>query len=463
MPQASGIRPINRTTLYFFGALGGILFGYDLGIISGILLFIRKSWHLSSNQVGIVTASLSVGAMIGAFAAGGLCNMIGRRRTIQVGALVVILGTVGAILAHSQGSLTAARTVIGLGIGLSSATVPTYLSELAPTRLRGALGSLNQIFIVSGIFIAAIVAYELGHSKDWRGMLAGALVPAVILIIGLTFLPETPRWLLKTGREEEARQVLVATHAAEDVDAELESIREVIRSDQKKGGFRDLFSPWVRPILLVAVILAVGQQFSGVNAINAYFPTMLVSLGFSTNTSLLSSTVLGLSKLLFTAWVVFVVDRWGRKPLLLIGNVIMVVTLTLAGIVILEVHSKGALGGETLVLLVLYLVGYELGWGAVVWVMMSEIFPLKMRAPGMGVATVVLWAATGIVTYEFPIISDKSHLGLGHTMWLFAGINVALFVLVKWLVPETKGRSLEQIEMDLRGGGVHVAGTKVPT
>jgi MFS family permease len=204
-------------------------------------------------------------------------------------------------------------------------------------------------------------------------------------------------------------------------------------------------------MLVVALILAVGQQFSGVNAINAYFPTMLVSLGFTTSTALLSAVVLGVTKLLFTAWVVFVVDRWGRKPLLLIGNVIMFVTLALAGVVVLYVHDQNTLGVLTLVLLILYLVGYELGWGAVVWVMMAEIFPLNVRAAGMGIGSVVLWAATGIITAVFPIMSDPGALGLGHSMWIFALISVVLFVLVKWLVPETKGRSLEQIELDLRG------------
>jgi sugar porter (SP) family MFS transporter len=283
-------------------------------------------------------------------------------------------------------------------------------------------------------------------------MLAGAIVPAVILLAGLRFLPETPRWLLKLGHEDEARAVLVSSHGTTDVDAELASIREVVRLDtEQQSRWRDLMAPWVRPMLIVALLLAIGQQFSGVNAINAYFPTILVALGFTTGAALLNGVLLGVTKLLFTGWVVFVVDRWGRKPLLLIGNVIMVVTLLLAGWVILNVHDKGALGALTLILLILYLVGYELGWGAVVWVMMAEIFPLKSRAAGMGVGAVVLWASTGIVTAIFPIISDKNSLGIGHSMWVFAGINVVLFVLARWLVPETKGRSLEQIELDLRG------------
>jgi sugar porter (SP) family MFS transporter len=444
-------RQISRTVLYFFGALGGILFGYDLGVISGVLVFISKVWHLSGWDKGVVTASLSVGAMIGAAVATRLNNRLGRKRSIMVAAVVVIVGTLAASFSPTLALLTISRLIIGLGVGLSSATVPTYLSELAPSRLRGAMSALNQIFIVLGILIAFLVDYFLNSSGNWRAMLAGALVPAVILLLGLNFLPETPRWLLKLGREDEARAVLVSSHGTQDVDTELSSIREVVRLDtEQQSRWRDLLAPWVRPMLIVALLLAVGQQFSGVNAINAYFPTMLVSLGFTTNSALLSGVVLGITKLLFTAWVVFVVDRWGRKPLLLIGNGIMFATLLLCGFVVLYVQDKGTLGALTLILLILYLVGYELGWGAVVWVMMAEIFPLKARAAGMGIGAVVLWAATGIITAVFPIMSDKSALGLGHSMWVFAGINVVLFGLTRWLVPETKGRSLEQIELDLR-------------
>jgi sugar porter (SP) family MFS transporter len=445
-------RHLSRTTLYFFGALGGILFGYDLGVISGVLVFIAKVWHLTGFQKGMVTASLAVGAMIGAAVASKLNNAIGRKRSIMVAAVIVIIGTLAASFSPSLAALTVSRLIIGLGVGCSSATVPTYLSELAPSRLRGAMSSLNQIFIVTGILIAFLVDYSLNSSANWRAMLAGALVPAVILLVGLRFLPETPRWLLKLGHEDEARSVLVSSHGTDDVDAELASIREIVRLDtEQQSRWRDLAAPWVRPMLIVALLLAIGQQFSGVNAINAYFPTILVALGFTTSAALLNGVLLGVTKLLFTGWVVFVVDRWGRKPLLLIGNVIMVITLLLAGWVILNVHDKGALGALTLILLILYLVGYELGWGAVVWVMMAEIFPLKARAAGMGVGAVVLWASTGIVTAVFPIISDSKSLGIAHSMWVFAGINVVVFVLARWLIPETKGRSLEQIELDLRG------------
>jgi sugar porter (SP) family MFS transporter len=445
-------RSINRTTLYFFGALGGILFGYDLGVISGVLPFIGKIWGLSSWDKGIITAIISVGAIVGAMFSTRTNEWLGRRRTIMVAAVIVIIGTVAASFSPTFSLLVISRLVIGVGIGLSSSTVPTYLSELAPARLRGAMGSLNQIFIVLGILIAFLVSYFLGPSANWRAMFAGALIPAIVLLVGLVVLPETPRWLVKNGREDEARAVLASAHGGTaDLDEEMATIREVIRLDtEQKGRLRDLLAPWVRPMLIVALLLAIGQQFSGVNAVNAYFPTMLIALGFATQAALLSGVLLGLTKFLFTAWVVFVVDKWGRKPLLLAGNVIMVVTLVAAGWVVLGVHDTGLRGILMLVMMVLYLVGYELGWGAVVWVMMAEVFPLRARAAGMGVASVVLWAATGIVTAVFPLMSDPKALGIGGSMFVFAAINVVLFVLTKWLVPETKGRSLEQIELDLR-------------
>ncbi|HEX4362583.1 MAG TPA: sugar porter family MFS transporter [Pseudonocardia sp.] len=445
-------RHINRTTLYFFGALGGILFGYDLGVISGVLPFIGKAWNLTSWDKGIITASLSVGAIVGALYSSRTNERLGRRRTIMVAAAIVIVGTLAATFSPTFFLLVVSRLIIGLGIGLSSSTVPTYLSELAPARLRGAMGALNQIFIVLGILIAFLVSYGLGPSGNWRAMFAGAIIPAAILLVGLIVLPETPRWLVKNGREEEARSVLISSHGGTaDLDAEIATIRDVIRLDNEQPAkLRDLFAPWVRPMLIVALLLAVGQQFSGVNAINAYFPTMLITLGFATQAALLAGVLLGVTKFVFTAWVVFVVDRWGRKPLLLIGNVIMVVTLAGAGFVVLNVHDTGTRGILMLIMMIFYLVGYELGWGAVVWVMMSEVFPLRVRAAGMGVGSVVLWAATGIVSAVFPIISDPKSLGIGYSMFLFAAINVVLFALTKWLVPETKGRSLEQIELDLR-------------
>ncbi|ACU76343.1 sugar transporter [Catenulispora acidiphila DSM 44928] len=457
-------RPVNRVTLYTFGAFGGILFGYDLGVIAGVLVLLAKQWSLTAFQKGAITASLSVGAMVGAMLAGRLSNRAGRRLTIMAAAVVVIIGTVACVLAGGWQVMMLTRGVIGIGIGLSSATVPAYLAELAPARVRGALGSLNQLFIVTGILIAFLVDYALSSHNNWKGMFLGALVPAVILLAGLTILPETPRWLLSKGRDAEARAVLSATlpsATAAELDAEVQDIRDVIRRDsEERGRIRDLWQPWVRPMVLVALILAIGQQFSGVNAINAYFPTMLKSLGFATRTALLSAVVLGVVKFLFTVWELFMVDRWGRRPLLMIGASVMVVSLFAAGLVIKNVTDKDTLGTLTLVFLILYLAGYELGWGATVWVMIGEIFPLRARAAGTAVATTVLWAATGLVTAVFPTMSAKSNLGIGGAMWVFAGVNIVLLLLARFYIPETKGRSLEQIERDLRGGKMSASGAE---
>jgi sugar porter (SP) family MFS transporter len=443
-------RQMSKTVLYFFGALGGILFGYDLGVISGVLLFIKKVWSLGSVAQGVVGGSLAVGAMIGAAGASRLTDRLGRRRAIMLAAAVFSLGTLGCALAPNAATLVAFRFIVGIAVGGSSATVPMYLTELAPSRLRGALTSLNQLMIVGGILIAYIVDWWLSAAGAWRVMLGAALLPALVLLVGMYFLPETPRWLLKNDREADAREVLRSTHRTDDIDVEVSSIREVLRLDsEQRGRLRDLSKRWVRPALVVALILAIGQQFCGNNAINLYAPTMFTNLGFGTSVSLLASIVLGVVKLVFTFGVVFVVDRWGRKPLLLVGAVLMALTLALLGVVVLTFHGSTTVTGvTTLVFLTLYLAGYEVGWGAVVWLMMAEVFPLKVRGVGMGVGSVVLWAATFAITFVFPVMDNA--LGLAYSAWIFAGIGVLLFVLVLWLVPETKGRSLEEIELDLR-------------
>ncbi|MQY19089.1 sugar porter family MFS transporter [Nocardia macrotermitis] len=445
-------RRINVSYLYFFGALGGILFGYDLGVISGVLLFINPLWHLDSFAQGVVGGSVAFGAIFGALYAGRITDRWGRRPAIVIASVVFVIGVAGCTFAPGFGVLVVGRFITGIAVGCSSATVPTYLSELAPTRARGRLSTLNQLMIVSGILIAYIIDWALSGagSANWRIMFAIAAIPAVVLFVGLMFMPETPRWLVKAGREAEAREVLAQTHRNDDIDAELGSIREVIRLDsEQRGSLRDLISPWAKPALIVALILAVGQQFAGTNAVNLYAPTMFKQLGLATSGSLLASIIMGAVKLVFTAWVFLVVDRWGRKPLLLIGNVLMALALILLGACVLGLEKGTGTGIIALLLLCLYWVGYELGWGAVVWVMMAEIFPLRVRGIGMGVSSTVLWAATFAITFLFPVMSD--HLGLAGSSFIFAGVSVVLFVLVRKFVPETKGRSLEEIEMDLRG------------
>ncbi|WP_279581153.1 MFS transporter [Fodinicola feengrottensis] len=272
---------------YFFGALGGILFGYDLGVISGVLLFVNKIWKLGTFEQGVVGGCLAAGAVVGAIFAGRLTDRLGRRQTIMLAAVIFALGTLGCTFAPNVTVLVISRFIVGIAVGCSSATVPTYLSELAPARIRGALSTLNQLMIVSGILLAYIVVdWALTPSANWRAMFAAALIPAVVLFLGMLGMPETPRWLLKAGRDDEARSVLASTNRAGDVEAELANIREVIQLDsERQGRLRDLVTKWAKPALIVALLLAVGQQLSGVNAINIYAPQMFTNLGFTNGTS----------------------------------------------------------------------------------------------------------------------------------------------------------------------------------
>ncbi|MFC0544768.1 sugar porter family MFS transporter [Kutzneria chonburiensis] len=453
MTQTEGLparRNINRGTLFFFGALGGILFGYDLGVISGVLLFIKKIWNLSAVQQGFVNGALAAGAIIGALLVIKLADSLGRRRTILVAASVFALGTIGCTFAPNFETLVAFRFIVGIAVGSSSATVPTYLAELAPGKVRGMLASLNQLMIVSGILIAYIVDDILADSANWRAMIAAAIIPAVILLVGMMRMPESPRWLLKNGRADEARAVLHSTLQGQGVDQEFDEIKEIIRLDgeQQKGTLKDLTAKWARPALVVALILAIGQQFSGVNAVNTYAPIMFNNLGFGAAASLLAAVVLGIVKVLFTVGEMFVVDKWGRRPLLQVGGALMAVTLIVLGLCVTLIKDTGVIGPITLVLLILFLAGYELGWGAVVWVMIGEVFPLRVRGIGTGTASVVLWAATFTITFVFPVM--YTGLGLAGAAWIFAAVCVILVLLVTKFVPETKGRTLEQIELELR-------------
>jgi sugar porter (SP) family MFS transporter len=439
-------RRINKGVLYFFGALGGILFGYDIGVISGVLLFIEKSWNLSYTMDGVVGACFAFGAMFGAAIGSRWIDRLGRRRSIMLGGAIFGIGTLGCLASPDVGLFVAFRFIAGFGVGVTSATIPAYLSELAPRSTRGALSALNQLMIVGGVAIAYGVDWALSSSGDWRLMIAFGLVPVVMLLIGMPFLPETPRWLLMRGREQEARRVIRAAQGDVDIDREVKEIQTVIKLDTtQRGNLRDLVRPWALPALLIALLLGVGQQFSGVNAINVYAPTMFKALGASTSSSLGESLAIGVAKVLLTIWVIFVVDKWGRRPLLLVGSLFMAAMLAALGVVVTTVQGGS---GFAVLLFIAYLAGYELGWGAIVWLMVSEVFPLRVRGVGMSVTSTALWAATFMVTLVFPIMDH--HIGLAGSSWIFAGINIVLFILVLAFVPETKGRSLEQIELDMR-------------
>ena len=447
---------VSGRRIYFFGALGGLLFGYDTGVISGAILFITEDFALSPFMQGAVVASLLLGAMVGSGLAGPLSDTLGRRRLIMIAAVTFTVGAIGAAAAPGAGALVAARFVLGLAVGCAALVVPLYLSEIAPTQQRGAIGSLNQLMIVIGILVAFIVNAILASSGEWRVMLGLAAVPSLVLLVGMIPMPETPRFLVHEGEEGEAREVLEELKpddaAAEDApERKIEEIREVDERE-KGGGWELLKQAWVRPALVVAIGLAVFQQLIGINTIIYYAPTTLTSVGFGPESAIYANLVIGALNVGMTVLAIRLIDRVGRKPMLLTGLVGMVLSLLVLGIsseVLAEPNSASDPAAIiTLLCLAGFIVSFAATWGPVVWVMLPEVLPLSIRGTAMGLAIFLHWGANFLVSQSFPIMLDA--WSAGPVFLGYAVIGVIAFLFVRAKVPETKGRSLEEIEANLQ-------------
>jgi MFS transporter, SP family, sugar:H+ symporter len=437
--------------IYFFGALGGLLFGYDTGVISGAILFITKDFDLSAFMQGAIVSSLLLGAMVGAALAGPLSDRLGRRKLIVAAGTIFTAGAILAAAAPTVGVLLAARFILGLAVGCSALVVPLYLSEIAPTEIRGAISSLNQLMIVGGILVAYLVNAVLASSEAWRVMLGLAAVPSLVLLVGMLFMPETPRFLVRAGEEDEAREVLEDVRDDGRQDNELEDIR-TIESEADEGGLRALGAAWVRPALLVAIGLAVFQQLVGINTIIYYAPTTLTNVGYSDQSAIYANIVIGVLNVAMTIVAVRLVDRVGRKPLLLAGLAGMVTSLLVLGLS-LSIMSEPKSPGDpaaivTLVCLATFIASFAATWGPVVWVMLPEILPLSVRGAALGVAVSLQWLANFAVSQSFPPMVDAWGAGTVFLGYAVMGLIATAFVLR--FVTETKGRSLEEIESDLQ-------------
>jgi sugar porter (SP) family MFS transporter len=441
----------NRRFVYVVAsvaALGGLLFGYDTGVISGALLFINKDFQLNAFTEGFIVSSLLLGAMVGAAVSGALSDRLGRRTIILVAAAIFAVGAIGAGLAPNVETLIVFRFLLGLGVGSASALVPSYISESAPTDVRGSLSSLFQLAITIGILVAYLVNAAFASAGDWRWPLALAVVPAVILLIGMYFLPETPRWLVSKDRDEEARWVLSRTRTEEEVESELKEIRHAEEVEGEQAGYRELLAPWVRPMLVVGIGLAVFQQFVGINTVIYYAPTIIKSTGLADVASVLATVGIGIVNVLMTIVAILVIDRIGRKPLLFIGLAGMLVSLGIIGAAFAFSGLSGIISWVTLAGLMLYIASFAVSFGPVLWVMLPEIFPLNARGTGTGVSALSNWGANFIDAQSFlPLVAL---IGRPAVFWILAGMCILAALFIYFLVPETRGRSLEQIEMDLR-------------
>ena len=431
-------------------AIGGLLFGYDTGVISGAILFIKNQFSLSATMEEIVVSSVLVGAVIGAVVGGALTDRFGRRAMIIVAGIVFTLSATGTALAPTVTWLIAARIASGIGIGIASFISPMYIAELVPAKVRGALVAVNMLAITTGIVVAYLVDYAFSGVQGWRYMFGLAAIPSVALVIGMWWLPDSPRWLLSKSRVEQARQVLKRARTWSDVSPEITDIRQSMEK-QGDGGLAGLFQPSLRMPLIVGLGLAVFQQITGINTVIYYAPTIFKFVGIeAAGPAILAGAGLTMVMWCFHVLAIFLLDRVGRRPLILIGVAGQIIGLAILGAAfqfqqLASFKSYAAVGG-----LVIYVACFAFGLGPIFWLLISEIYPLKIRSAAMSAVTVTNWAMNLVVAVTFlTLVAILGHAG---TFWLYGVIAVAAWVFIYRLVPETKGKSLEQIEEHWRLG-----------
>ncbi|HXW14278.1 MAG TPA: sugar porter family MFS transporter [Terriglobia bacterium] len=425
-------------------AMGGFLFGYDLDVIIGALIFLRKGFQLNPVQVGFAVSCASIGCIIGPLVGGPAADWLGRKKTLVVTALIFSVGTLGTVFPRTIAEFDFFRIVGGLGIGLASVTSPMYIAEMAPARLRGRLVTVNQLAIVVGALSSIIVSYFLSASGNWRAMFAYELVPVMVFFVGLSFVPESPRWLFEKKRIEEARQVLGKIYrSASGIEQELQIMHQT--DHEEAGTFSELLLPGIRKALLIASALAIFQQFTGASPLTFYLPIIFQQAGFkSASDAIFQTVVLNVWDVFCTILAMWLVERLGRRPLLLIGISGMAASLTLVGFFFAR-HATG----EFVVLVMMVCIGfYIISLAPLTWLIMSEIFPTRLRGKAMGVASIFLWAATFVGTQVVPSLSaylNKRFNSIAGVFWIFAVVCVVALVFSWYMVPETKGRSLEEI------------------
>ncbi len=422
-------------------ALGGLLFGYDTGVISGAALFVEREYRLSPLGVEVVVSSVLWGAVLGAAGGGFLADRLGRRPSLILLGALFGAGAVGSALAPSAPWLVASRVVVGVAIGAASFITPLYISEVSPPDRRGGLVTLNQLMITSGILVSYLVDYALAGSGGWRWMLGLAAVPALLLGAGMAFLPESPRWLVARGQAEQARRVLESCRGGRDVGPEIEEIKRGL--GQPVGSWGELLRPRLRVALLVGVGLGVFQQVTGINTVIYYAPMICRSAGFeSASSAILATAGVGVVNVVMTLVSMWLIDRAGRRPLLLVSLAGMV--FCLAVLALAFGGAGGALGWVTVVSLMLYVGAFAVGMGPVFWLLIAEIYPLPVRGKAMAAATLANWGANLVVAMTF--LSLVHALGSSGAFWLYGAVGVAAWLFAYSLVPETKGKSLEEIE-----------------
>jgi MFS transporter, SP family, arabinose:H+ symporter len=429
-------------------AAGGFLFGYDTAVINGANQYLAAHFALTPFQEGLAGASAIMGCIPGAMVAGFLSDRYGRRRILF---LCAILYAVSGVLSAIPTTFTAfllARFISGLGIGASSMICPVYIAEMAPAAQRGRLGSLFQFGIVAGIFITLFINARIQGAGDeawnaargWRWMLGAEAIPAAGLLALLFAVPESPRWLIQAGRETEARTILEGIAGPAHAEEQIQAVRAAAAEEQ--GRLAELFGARFRRPLIIAVVLMATSQFSGINAIMYYSTKIFTTAGVGVKDSFTSSVLVGLVNFLFTFVAIAFVDRAGRRPLLIIGLLVQTIALGAVGVM----FQSGVHGRPLMLGVLIFIAAFAMALGPIPWILCSEIFPTRIRGRAMSLATFVIWTACYLVAQTFPMLNDNPAIGPALTFGFYAACSLAGLIFVVLLVPETKGRRLEEIE-----------------
>ncbi|MFW0792248.1 sugar porter family MFS transporter [Gordonia sp. CPCC 205515] len=449
VPTASHGRFLTKLTV--IATLGGLLFGYDTGVISGALLYMKDDLALTSFTEALVVSSLLFpGAAFGALFGGRIADRLGRKRTLLMCGAIFLVGALACALAPTVAAMVVARIILGFGVGAAAVTCPLYLAEMAPADRRGRMVTINELMIVTGQMLAFAINALLNHLIDdphvWRIMLAVAAIPAVTLLVGMLFLPDSPRWYALKGRMDDARSVLNLSRTPSEAAAEYAIIDEhthhMLSTKRKPLTIlRDV--PWIRRIVLIGCGLAIVQQATGINTVNYYAPTILEQSGLGVSAALVATIAVGVTSVVTTIIGIVLLGYLGRRTMLLIGFAGVAASQAALALTFLLPESTTR-SYVILACMVLFVAFVQMFIGTCVWLLLSEIFPLNIRGFAMGIAVFVLWCTNALISFVFPLLN--SSLGSTGTFGLFVAVNIVSWVFVYRMVPETKGTTLEELE-----------------
>ena len=439
-------------------AMGGFLFGYDWVVIGGAKIFYEPFFGIegSAGLRGWAMSSALIGCLAGALLAGVWSDRYGRKKMLILASVLFTVSAYGTGVVDNFTWFILYRILGGFGIGIASNISPIYIAEVSPASVRGRFVSLNQLTVVLGILSAQLVNWRIGDyympdanilsaegiNQAWRWMFWAELIPAALFFILSFIIPESPRWMAINKREEEARKIFTRIGGEENARIEMDAIKGLSR-EKDKSDWRDLLKPNVRTVLVIGIVLAVFQQWCGINVIFNYAHEIFSSAGYTVSDVLMNIVVTGITNVVFTFVAIFTVDRWGRRGLMLFGSSGLAIIYAIMG----ACYFYGVSGWPMLLLVVLAIACYAMSLAPVVWVVLSEIFPARIRGAAMAISTFFLWTACFLLTYTFPILNE--YLKASGTFWIYGGICLAGFLFIRSLLPETKGKSLEEIEKEL--------------